>query len=135
MINGMCYKRVRIDGFTLIELMVSVILFTIIMLFGMAFFTSADRPFASANKALFAISLGTGVLESYKTLNWNNLVSATTTAVDPKSGVTFTCTTEVTMVTVGSANFKYIGTTVTWPGQNVNIDFVTARSTTVLSRI
>jgi prepilin-type N-terminal cleavage/methylation domain-containing protein len=121
------------NGFTLVEVIVSAILFTIIMLFGMSFFVTGNRFFVRSEKVMFAVDLGTAQMERLQTVSWNNLTSTTTTA--ERYGETFTCNVEVTTVTIGSVKFKYIGSTVTWPSQlpSINVDFVTARSTTVVN--
>lgn len=111
------------------EVIVSIILFVIILVAGISFFTAGDRPFFRAKKVMYAVSYGSAKMEQFKSWDWNHLISSQTTSYDPLSRTMFTCTMEVKTVDTGSADFKYIGATVTWPRQHLNVDFVTARST------
>ncbi|MGA2091617.1 MAG: prepilin-type N-terminal cleavage/methylation domain-containing protein, partial [Endomicrobiales bacterium] len=122
------HLRPRTHGFTLVELIVSVFIFTILMVFGMSFFSMGNVPFLRAKRTMFAVSYGEGEMERYQSIAWSNLGSTVTTTVDPNTGTTFTDTIEVTTVTIGSTLFAYIGSSVTWPGQNTPVDFETARS-------
>lgn len=122
-----------IAGLTLIEVLISVIIFSIIMLFGMSFFTFSGSSFGHSERTTFAIALANSEMEQLKARPWAGLPGAGTTVTavpDSNSGITYRVTRVVTDIPPAPATptHKQLHISVDWPGRKSVIDLVTIRA-------
>lgn len=119
-----------IAGLTLIEVLIAVILFSVIMLFGMSFFTFSSTSFGHSQNTTFAISLANDEMERLKTATWAGISSGVTDTTDTQTGIKYTVTRTVVNLPPAPATptHKQITISVDWPGRKSTIDLVSIRA-------
>ena len=106
-------------GFTFIETIVSMVLFSIIMLMGLSFFGYAKQMEMNSKYELFALELAQNKMENVKTLDYASIVPGSDPSV-PYSGINFNTTVNVATPYAGET-CKTIIVNVAWGSQNLNL--------------
>jgi prepilin-type N-terminal cleavage/methylation domain-containing protein len=102
-------------GFTLIELVVSITIFSFVMLYGLAFFTYGNKNKAKAREMVYALQIAQDKIEELRTYQYLNLPSSPVdeSIVNSNSGKTFARNTTLTPDPLGF-NAREVAITVTW---------------------
>lgn len=121
------------SGLTLVEVLVATIIFAVIMLFGMSFFTFSSTSFGHSQNTTFAIALANSEMERLKVISWvdlDPLVLVPTRTESDDQGVVYTVTRSVVNLPLGVTppTHRQITVSVTWPGGKSDIDLVSIRA-------
>jgi Tfp pilus assembly protein PilV len=128
----------NISGTTLVELIVSIFVFSVVMLGGMSFFTLGQNSEQRANWIDFASSLALNQQQTFFAYRWDQLQSIPGNQVlmpsfspDQRQ---FYCLTTISYNTYGSMQIANLHTVVTWDNQpsSVVVDFDTQISSPVI---
>jgi prepilin-type N-terminal cleavage/methylation domain-containing protein len=117
-------RKRRRCGFTLIEVMVGTIVFTIAVLCGVVCFMYGQVSINNATRYRLAVEMARAKVEELEAYPYVNIASATEVNL-ALSGATATRTTTVTQQTLNSTTYKQISVVVQWPAakptQNVSV--------------
>ncbi|MCB4792021.1 MAG: prepilin-type N-terminal cleavage/methylation domain-containing protein [Elusimicrobia bacterium] len=108
----------KIGGFTLIETIIAMVIFSIIVLMSTSSMPSTkDFEMRSKNR-VFALELAEKQIELMKTLAYgsvNSAVLVTNPATNPDSGIQFGTSVVVNTIAAGGETYKTVAVTVSWP--------------------
>ncbi len=116
--NATAYGRHASKGFTLVEVMIAVIIFSITMLYGLSFFAFSARHVAKAKDYTFALQLARDALESAKLDAYDAVPihpDARTATMPSEEGIQFSS--RLTSRVVAAANaepYKLVTVDVNW---------------------
>lgn len=112
----------------MVELLVAIILFAVIMLFGMVFFSFSTKSFSNAQETTFAISCANSELERLKTVDWVDVTTGERIVTEPQTGINYTVTWTVTDVPNVNPDYRGITVAVTWQQQKAPVTLTSIRS-------
>ena len=130
------YRYFNGRGTTLVELIVTVIIFSVLMLGGLNFFFFAHNFTAVAKQEMTAVTIGKTTMEEIMTMPWDvlsKMVSYSGSKI--VDGITYT-TSETFMNSIsGTTSVEYFHVAVTWPTQprDFVVDFDLSISSPVVS--
>lgn len=138
-IAGCCQRRppvvisrfkhsIGVRGFTMVELLVAIIIFAVIMLFGLTFFSFSSNSFGNAKETTFAISCANSEMERMKTVVWGQVKTSSMTVTDAQTGIQYSVHRQVQSQPIGGTEYRIITIAVTWPGQKSPVSIVSVRA-------
>ena len=114
------------SGFTFVEVIISVVIFSILMVFGSSFFVFGNNNMAGVKNREFALLFAKETIEGYKeqvyTTNNTGLYSWPELPDQTKTfqGALFTCRSTITTVSGTTNNLRYLTVAVDWTGSTID---------------
>ena len=110
------------SGFTLVEMLMAMLVFTVVMLFGFSFFEFGRKAISKAEKKEIAIEIASGKLETAKAGLYGLIVNESNSEII--EGCTYYCQLTVT----DNVSYKIIQETVTWINGSVGLTTIIAEN-------
>jgi prepilin-type N-terminal cleavage/methylation domain-containing protein len=116
-------------GFTLIEVLVSMLIFSIAMLFGLSFFMFGQQHMVRADESTYAVQFAQEGMEYWRSVPYDSVqLSSTVARTDPYSGMPYNRSTSAPEFTMLSEKYKVVSVTVTWTSHG-NLQHVALQGT------
>jgi prepilin-type N-terminal cleavage/methylation domain-containing protein len=106
-------------GTTLIEIIVAIVIFGVLMLSGLSFFSLANQSQANANKLITATELCNSIMQERKT--WSYATNLTDAFPVIETGQAGTFYVSIEEKPISSLDTKMVHVSVTWPDQGASV--------------